>query len=801
MKVFLTFLLSSVSLLLFSLGGYSQNIILKGKVMDAKTFEPLPFVNIGVKDQNRGTYTDENGSYTLDLPKGTYIIFFSFVGYDRYETTVILAGKKTHTLDVALETTSKDLNMVVVSASKYAQKIQESISSIEVMKAQSIEVSNLPSIDKAVDRIPGVAIVDNEPQIRGGSGFSSGLGSRVMIMVDEIPLLRGDAGRPNWNVLPIDDVDQIEVVKGASSVVYGSSAINGAINIRTAWPGDNPETKINTFLGMYSKPGRRYATPWTGMNPLVYGVTMTHSQRFDNIDFSGGVSYYTDDGYIGGVPEKKAVDSVYNGGQFEKRFKFYFNSRIRSKKVDGLSYGLNGNLLYDQNAETFFWNDSDTNIYRSYPGSLSIFKEVTFYLDPFVKYYNKNGDSHASRNRVFYTNSSGNNDQSSRQITVYNDYQFTHKFKKLGDLTMVAGASNIYVYAYGQVFSGQLSSDGTPTTGNNGTYSSENFSVYTQFEKKFFERLTILFGGRYEYYNMADFTESKPIFRAGLNFQASKATFLRASVGQGYRVPSIGERYITTHSGKFGFYPNPDLKSEQSVSYEVGVKQLFKFGKFMGIADLAGFYEDYKNYVEFNFGSWGSNTTDPTRNIGFKFFNTGPARIYGLDLTLNGEGNVAHNLNLAVMLGYTYSVPQSSDPNYVFYKIKNFNYTYLTTSSDTSGHILKYREQSIMKADIQLTWKHFSTGFGGRYYGFMKNIDKFFYDYLDNQLFNVNSGIKEYREQHNSGTFIVDYRFSYMLRNFKFSLLVNNLMNTEFSLRPMTVEPPRLTELQVVYKI
>ena len=117
--------------------------------------------------------------------------------------------------------------------------------------------------------MPGITIVDNEPQIRAGSGFSSGLGSRVMIMVDEIPLLRGDAGRPDWDLIPIDDVDQIEVVKGASSVVFGSSAINGAINVRTAWPKEEAATRLTTFLGAYSKPERKYA----GRNQLRRGHT------------------------------------------------------------------------------------------------------------------------------------------------------------------------------------------------------------------------------------------------------------------------------------------------------------------------------------------------------------------------------------------------------------------------------------------------------------------------------------------------------------------------------------------------
>ncbi|MCX6276839.1 MAG: TonB-dependent receptor [Bacteroidetes bacterium] len=790
---------------LFSMVAGAQVSVIKGKILDEKTTDPLPFVNIGVKGQSAGTFSDSNGAFRLELAKGEYDLILSSVGYEKIEKHIHVDGKKTYVLDIQLTGISQELSTVVVSASKYAQKIQESISSIEVIKAKSIEIGNLPSADKVVDKMPGITIVNNEPQIRAGSGFSSGLGSRVMVLVDEIPLLRGDAGRPDWALLPIDDVDQIELVKGASSVVFGSSAINGVVNVRTAWPKDEPSTKIITFLGAYSKPERKYSTPWSGFSPLVYGITLTHSQKFDNIDFTGGVSYYKDQGYVGGTPEGKVSDTIFNNGQFNNRVKLYFNTRVRSKKVDGLTYGLNGNFMFQENAETYFWYDADTNIYRSYPGALSRFKTFTFYVDPFIKYYAKNGDIHSFKNRIYYLKTNGLYNQNSLSLTIFNEYQFIHKFKKAGDLMLVTGVTNIFSYAFGKVFSGKLAPDGNPTLGENGTYNTENFAVYAQLEKKFFKRLSILLGGRYEYYHLADLYESKPIFRAGLNLQAGKASFFRLSVGQGYRVPSIGERYITTTSGNFSFYPNPKLASESSISYELGFKQLFRFGKFVGMFDVAGFYENYENYVEFNFGYWGMNP-NPLKDVGFKFLNTGPARIYGIDASIAGEGDLSKNINLSVMVGYTYSVPQALDPNYVFYENTNDpkkSLTFLTTSSDTTtpGHILKYRVQSLLKADVQVTWKRFSTGFGGRYYGFMKNIDLFFYEALDGQMFGVKTGIKKYREEHNSGTFIVDYRVSYALKSFNFSVIINNLLNTEFSLRPLTIEPTRMTQLQVIYRI
>ena len=789
-----------VVFLCIALINFAQVAVIRGKVTAERTQEPLPYVNIGVKNQNIGTFTDSAGRFQLEFHPGQYTLVFSSIGYEKLEKVISIADKNIHVMDISLKSSSKELNTVVVSASKYAQRIQESISSIEVLKPNLIQDANIRTADKAVEQVPGVAVIDNEPQIRAGSGFSSGLGSRVAVLVDGIPILRGDAGRPVWSFLPISDIDQIEVVKGASSVLYGSSALNGAINIRTAWPKDEPMTRIVVSTGMYAKPARKYDTPWSGSNPLQYGVNITHSQSIENFDFCVGADYFNDQGYIGPVPATKVPDSVLNTGTFDQRLKLNFNTRVRSKNVEGFSYGLNGNFMYEKSADTYFWCDADTNIFRPYPGAITNFKDYSFYVDPFLTYYGKKGGSHTFKNRFFYDNSNATNNQSSYSSTLYDEYQFQKKFKKMENVNVVLGIMNLYVWSHGQVFSGILSPDSTTNTGKEGRFFSENFAVYAQFEKKFFNRLNILVGGRWEYFNVAHYYDSKPVFRAGANLQVGRSSFFRASMGQGYRFPSIGERYITTGSGQYGFYPNPDLKSETSLNGEIGFKQVYKIGNFVGIADVAGFLEDYDNYVEFNFGFWG-HSPDFTKNAGFKFFNTGPAQIYGIDCTIAGEGEIIHNLGLNLLLGYSYSVPQSKDPSYQFYKTNNPNdyNTYLKSSSDTNGHILKYRIQSLLKANVELTYKKFSTGFSIRYYGYMKNIDKFFLIYDKPKFFPT--GITIYREDHHTGTTVYDCRISYLLKDFKFSLVVNNLLNTEYSLRPLTMESPRSTSIQIVYKI
>ena len=91
-----------------------------------------------------------------------------------------------------------------------------------------------------------------------------------------------------------------------------------------------------------------------------------------------------------------------------------------------------------------------------------------------------------------------------------------------------------------------------------------------------------------------------------------------------------------------------------------------------------------------------------------------------------------------------------------------------------------------------------AIGFTGRYYSYMTNIDNFLTSSVETIM---NSGIKEYRAAHNKGNFIVDVRVSYNYHDFKFYFLVNNFFNTEYSLRPITIEAHRTTSLQVLLHI
>ena len=225
-----------------------------------------------------------------------------------------------------------------------------------------------------------------------------------------------------------------------------------------------------------------------------------------------------------------------------------------------------------------------------------------------------------------------------------------------------------------------------------------------QLDKKFWRVLNLSGGVRYEYFKMNDLNSVvAPIFRAGANLQITRGTFIRTSYGQGFRYPTITERYITTKAGLFGIFPNPDLKPETSNSFEIGIKQGFKIGNCKGYFDIAGFYQKYHNTIEYLFGVW-----DPeVAIVGFKFLNTGDSRVRGVDMSLAATTPETNKrFGVSALIGYTYIEPVSLTPDSVYARDKSLggfgqDLSYKRSSMDTTNNILKYRFQHMFKLDLE----------------------------------------------------------------------------------------------------
>ena len=115
---------------------------LVGHVLDEKTGEHLPYVNIQLKGTDIGTVTDESGHYFLkNLPVGKQTIIVSYVGYETEELPVVIKENMTTELKVAIHEISHQLNSVVVTANRYATKRQEAATIVNVLSPKLFETT------------------------------------------------------------------------------------------------------------------------------------------------------------------------------------------------------------------------------------------------------------------------------------------------------------------------------------------------------------------------------------------------------------------------------------------------------------------------------------------------------------------------------------------------------------------------------------------------------------------------------------------------------------------------------------
>jgi iron complex outermembrane receptor protein len=623
--------------------------------------------------------------------------------------------------------------------------------------------------------VPGVNVIDGQANIRGGSGFSYGAGSRVLVMVDEMPMLTADAGDVKWSFLPVENCEQIEVIKGASSALFGSSAMNGVINFRTAYAKDEPETKINFYGGIYDKPKRKELVWWQDGNPTYAGINFFHAQKIKNLDLVIGGNLYNDQGY-------RYLET-------EQRYRANVNLRYRfGKKLQGLQIGVNGNTIRTQGGLFLLWENADSGAYRPAGGDLSHYTTYRSNVDPFITYNTKHNGRHTLRGRYFTTKNLNNTDQESTADVYYSEYQYQKHFIK--GLTWTMGA----VYNYNEVHSGPLY----------GTHFSTNAALFTQFDKKW-DRLNISFGLRGEYFKtdsvetredvylfmdksktVAKQSKVKPVFRAGVNYRLfNKGTFVRASFGQGFRFPTVAEKYIKTSASGIDIYPNDSLRPESGWSSEIGIKQGLKIGQWKGYLDVAAFWTEYNNMMEFTFGSYDPTMTVSPFGLGFQSQNIGNTRIRGIDASLMGQGKIGP-INVNMLLGYTYIDPIQTDFNLEKDTVVN---------NSAKTNVLKYRYRHSGKADVELGYKKVAAGMSMRANSFMENVDGIF---VNDYFF---PGIKKYRADHHHGDKVFDCRISYqMSKTAKMSFIVNNMFNAEVMGRPMDIQPPRVYAIQLTVK-
>ncbi len=751
-------------LLFLTFSGVAQNTFTyQGKVIAIGSAEqPLIGVHFVDNEQDRiVAISDENGDF--NFISSANVLTVKHLGF---RDQVV---KPQMNMIIRMEEDSDLLNTIVVSENRRQSQLKNSTVSLEIIKPDLIESTSPTNLEQSIGRINGVQVVDNQPTIRSGSGWSYGVGSRVQVLVNGMPLLSGDAGQPLWTFVPTEGVEGIEIIKGASSVIYGSSALNGVINIKTRIPKEEPFTRFTISSGLYSNP-QRASLNYNGSDKnTISNFSYFHSGIHDGRSITFGINGLLDEGY-------KMSD-------YDNRIRSNFGIR---KKLDDkdVIVGVNASAQYGKSGSFLLWESWQMG-YTALDSDITDTRAIRFNLDPYIKWKTGNFNHSVNTRYLRVDNSIDNNDpsvdQTNKSNLVYGEYRSSYqlpkkKFNATGGIVTIASETNSPLF--------------------DGAHSTSNLAGYVQLDKKW-TRLLLSGGARYEFYNLDGRTEGKPVFRSGINYQAHDFTFLRFSYGEGYRFPSIAESFITTNVGPVSIFPNAELKSETGTNVEFGIKQGFKVKSVMFLLDAAAYEMTFTNMMEFTFGQWGPFVDFSNTGAGFITVNTGRTKINGYEATLSfqNEGKV---VDIQGFIGYTLSNTEALEPDKIIATdIQNTELSFNNTSSNPESRELKYRPRHQFNADVMVKYKKLSLGAGLAYQSAINNIDTAFVSF---PVSFIVPGIQTSLDLNQTTYLLANVRLSYKYsKSLNMSIITSNIANREYVIRPGDLGPPRSVRFQISY--
>jgi iron complex outermembrane receptor protein len=711
----------------------SQNkSIIRGRITDMNSLEPLAGVYV-IYGKQLGTISDDGGFYYFDTFDEQLTVTFQFVGYETVIKNITVNPNDTLELNIDLEMKMREIDQIVVSADKVEKRIAELSVSMDIIKYSSLSDNHITDAQEIINKTPGIEVLDGQASIRGGSGFSYGAGSRVLALIDGLPVLSADAGNIKWQYLPLENISQIEIIKGASSVLYGSSALNGIINFRTADAENDPVTQFFAETGIYDKPANRNWIWWD--TPRIFSaISFSHLRKAGNTDLSIGGNIHFDEGY-----------RRLNG---EKIARFNFKAKHFSSSINGLNYGIQINTGFNTKKDFVLWEDAERGALKQSPSTAMEYNGIFLTVDPFISFKRTGRFQHDLKMR-FQTslNRLPENEQNNSDAnSLYTEYQIWYKLLDFLDLT--AGISQNYSKVKSNFF---------------GDHSGINIAGFTQFEIRPVSKLKAVVGLRIENYSLDRISNNiVPIIRAGLNFQAASLTFLRTSFGQGYRFPSIAEKFASTTLGSIRIIPNPEILPESGWSTEIGLKQGVMFNRISGQADISLFMLQNANLIEFMFGAY-------PEGFGFMATNVRKSNVYGFETELMLSRTFG-KFQTALTGGYTF-----------IYPVEFNEYTHQNTNI-----YLKYRRKHSGMVSLDTDLKKISLNLSFYIKSKILNIDEIFITTP------ILPGFSDYWERHNTGHNTLDGNIGYKINDkFTLSIAVKNITNKEYMGRPGDIQPQR----------
>ncbi|MCX6155364.1 MAG: TonB-dependent receptor [Candidatus Kapabacteria bacterium] len=634
----------------------------RGKVIDSLDYKPVFGAKVWIAGTRLGCLTNKLGEFNFDSVRVNK--YKLMVHFGAFEKDTILEMKKNETISVNIYMrtyyTEDDLyhsyksHDMVVTATRHAQAIQDVPITVGLVKGELLANRNINRLDEALLHVPGVTMNGDQISIRGSSGFAFGVGSRVALLVDGFPMLSGDQGDIKMDALPLFNTEKIEIVKGAGSALYGTSALGGVVNVITKAASIKPEFNCRISSGFFN-PIRISQWKYTDKLQFNSSADLSYSQRIGDLGFwlSGG--YYNDNNY-----RKQDRSERYN---------------IYSKIKYGISQNFNSTIFVGfarENSDDYiYWNSLDS---ATYPGDTNTKERIV-----------------SSKYNLFSTSNYIIDTQSFLTIQAGIYHTVFNNFYDASELNYRSSSANAYnIEAILNSTSGGLNLTYGLKSGYN-TVESKVFggsnhqilaAIYSQAEYSKVKDIIFTLGVRADYDKISNSDENLELSpKLGISYKLTDDLSLRLSGGRGFRSPLIAERFASLPYSAFKVVPNPALKPEKSWSFEIGANYNYSIKNYASTLDLSIFDNELADMIEPKISKASAG------NI--QFMNVTHARIYGMEIS---HSSLIFNL-LGIEVGAALMNPRDLDSN-----------TVLKYRPKISGNIGIWLPLGFM--DIQAEYRH-----------------------------------------------------------------------------------------------
>ncbi|RZF58747.1 TonB-dependent receptor [Sphingobacterium corticibacterium] len=504
----------SLQLLLLISFSFAQTGTFSGNVSDEKG-TALHGVTITLEPDKHIVQTDQQGLFALDdLYPGTYRFSTSHKDYATYSDTVVIAVEQSVERQIVLQHT-RTIAEVVVSGAVTEQespnqllKLNRSAMPVQVISRQMIEKMGSRRLDEVLKEQTGIAIVNN---VTGGSRSVGvqlqGFGSEyVMVLIDGQPMVGRNNGNFDLSRISVSNIERIEIIKGASSCLFGSDALGGAINIITRYGAVEPQAQLALRYGSLN------------MVDATVDAEAPFAHQRGSVQLSA--NYYRTDGFN--------TNPYLSSGQSSPPYQ-NFDTQARIRYQLGRQTYLGTSIRYGirRSDMTKNWNDewqaSDQQDEKDINFSLNLDHTFRSGLRSMSRYYLTHYNVDQANRWRGNEHSSG--ELSFRQTVHRFEQQFAKSYRSGISLTGGLGGSMEHMddKALGDI--------PVLTTAFG----------YLQGDKRFFEKLDLRGGLRYDHTSSYG-GKINPSF--GLEYYLNEKLSLKTGIGTGFKAPDYRMRYL-----------------------------------------------------------------------------------------------------------------------------------------------------------------------------------------------------------------------------------------------------------------